>query len=196
MYKCFPSRNVEVKSIWMNVSTGINFNLILPNLRSLRKSWSISEMAWTSWEWGLGWIFSFFNRRSFQWRRVPTVTINFPHHSHHRNHSYHRSYKYSSQPSPLSLLSPLSLSSSSSSSTSSSSLWGERSFQVFSNIQYEWFQVFSGRLNPIIDLSDFTLTSSAVIVKSITEKEPVVKWSVKWSAMRMMRMTLYDGKGP
>ena len=185
MCKCSPSRNVGVKSIWMNVSTGINFNLILPNLRSLRKSWSISEMAWTSWEWGLGWIFSFFNRRSFQWRRVPTVTINFPHHSHHRNHSYHRSSKYSSHPSPLSKLTPLSLSSSSSSS--------------FSDIQYEWFQVFSGRLNPIIDLSDFTLTSSAVIVKSITEKEPVVKWSVKSSLVIMirgMRMMLDDGKGP
>ena len=170
MCKCSPSRNVGVKSIWMNVSTGINFNLILPNLRSLRKSWSISEMAWTSWEWGLGWIFSFFNRRSFQWRRVPTVTINFPHHSHHRNHSYHRPSKYSSHPSPLSF---------------------------FSDIQYEWFQVFSGRLNPIIDLSDFTLTSSAVIVNSLTEKEPVVKWSVKWSMVIMiMGMMLYDGKGP
>ena len=125
MCKCSPSRNVEVKSIWMNVSTGTNSNLIFLNLRSLRKSWSISEMAWTSWEWGLGWIFSFFNRRSFQWRRVPTVTINFPHRSNHRNHSYHRSSKYSSKPSSLLLLSPLSLSSSSSSSTSSSLLWGE-----------------------------------------------------------------------
>ena len=183
MYKCSPSGYVEVKSIWMNVSTGINLDLILPNLTSLRKSWSISQMAWTSWEWGLGWIFSFFNRRSFQWRRVPTVTINFPHHSHHRNHSYHRSSKYSSHLSPLSKLSPLSLSSSSSSS--------------FSDIQYEWSQVFSGRLNPIIDLSDFTLTSSAVIVNSLTEKEPVVKWSVKWSMVIMiMGMMLYDGKGP